>query len=122
MEDGISPVMFLDKITLAITGVLKGFFADNNGTILAESSGPQDELSLMIVRSFPKYCERLNKLGLGNLQSLVVEAINGSFVIISYEKIFLVFFCSNDANFSLLTETIREMKEVLTQVVSDFHQ
>ena len=122
IEPVADPSGFLDKVCLSVTGVEKAFISDNNGVILAESSAPQDDFSLMVVHSFPKYCERLNKLDLGSLQSLIVEGPTGSFVIVSYENLFLVFLCKQTANFALLTEITNEMKEFLSQITSFVHQ
>ena len=110
---------FLDKICESITGVKKAYISDIQGAILAESSERHDESStrddFRLVRSFPKYFERLSKLDYGKSQSMIVEAEECSIVFLVATPLFLTFICDKNANFSLLTELPNGMKDFFEQ-------
>lgn len=118
--DSFEPSGFLDKICQSITGVRKAYISDIQGSILAESSSQTDEPStarddITLVRSFPKYFERLGKLSFGEAQSMVVEAEDYSLVFLVVKPLFLTFICDENANFALLTELPKEMKDFFGQ-------
>jgi predicted regulator of Ras-like GTPase activity (Roadblock/LC7/MglB family) len=112
----IDPTAFLDRICASVTGVRKSYISDLQGAILAESSGGSDDYSLTLVRSFPKYVERLGKLGFGSSQSMVVESEDASVVVYVSSPLFITFVCDLTANFALLTEVPTEMGDFLAQL------
>ena len=110
------PTAFLDRVCSSITGVKKAYISDVQGAILAESSGAQDDFSLTLVRSFPKYVDRLGKLSFGDAQSMVVEGKGCSAVLLVSHPLFITFLCSEKANFALLREIPNEMKDFLAHL------
>lgn len=121
MEKSEDPCDFLDKICDSITGVKKGYISDKIGTILAESSGRQDDSSekrddYLLVRNFPQYFDRLSKLNFGESQSMIVEENDCSYVFLAASPLYLTFICDENANFSLLTELPNEMSDFLSHL------
>ncbi|KAH0791994.1 hypothetical protein GPJ56_004069 [Histomonas meleagridis] len=117
MEQGaqIQPKTFLDSICESVTGIKKIYISDIQGSILAESSGPQKESDITLVRSFPKYFDRLGKLGFGESQSMVIEGEDCSVVLISSSPLYLAFICEETANFALVQSLPDDMREFLGQ-------
>lgn len=110
------PTAFLDRICESVTGVRKAYISDAQGVILAESSAPQDQFAITLVRSFPNYFDRLGKLSFGESQSVIVEGDDCSFVVLVSSPLYLTFICDQKANFALLTEIPNEMREFLDQL------
>ena len=105
----------MDSICESVTGVKKIYISDIQGSILAESSGPQNEFDITLVRSFPQYFDRLGKLEFGESQSMVIEGENYSAVLISSSPLYLAFICEETANFALIQSLPDDMREFLGQ-------
>jgi hypothetical protein len=112
------PKAFLDRICESITGVRKVYISDLQGAILAESSLPGEDFSVILVRSFPKYIERLGKLSFGEAQSMVIESDECCAVLVVSSPLLITFLCEKHTNFSLLTQIPSEMKEFIEHLKS----
>ena len=93
---------FLDSICESISGIRKIYISDVQGSILAESSEAQNQFDISLVRSFPKYFDRLGKLSFGDSQSMVIEGDDWAAVLLVSYPLYLTFICDEDANFALI--------------------
>lgn len=112
------PKAFLDRICESITGVRKAYISDLQGVILAESSSFCEDFSVILVRSFPKYIERLGKLSFGEPQSMVVESDECCAVLVISSPLVITFLCEKNANFALLTQIPNEMRDIIENLKS----
>lgn len=111
------PKEFLDSICESISGIRKIYISDVQGSILAESSNPQDQFDLSLVRSFPMYFDRLGKFSFGSGQSMVIEMDGWAAVLFVSSPLYLTFICDEDANFALIQSLTDDMKAFLGQQI-----
>ena len=108
---------FLDSICESISVIRKIYISDVQGSILAESSEAQNQFDISLVRSFPKYFDRLGKLSFGDSQSMVIEGDDWAAVLLVSYPLYLTFICDEDANFALIQSLTEDMKTFLGQQI-----